>query len=284
MLAMAPTCLFAQHSARLDAPAEIHGVNLLFLDRTVAPTADFYRFSNGSWLDRAQIPHDQADISATAQARQRNEEMMWKLVVPTTIDYNAPAGSPEQLVGEFIRTGLNQVHADRLRFRPIEPELERIAGIQTRGDLIAEFAHLHRWGVDVAFRPYVDFDYKDSSHKIVSLFQGGLTLRDRDRYLSGDSKALSIKTRFSQCAQHMFALMGDSPESATRSAQRLLAIESRLAAMWKPEAELGGIEGNFHPCKLSALSTTAPKLDWTRYFASLGATDVVSVNADSPSF
>src|SRR5680860_1476582 len=35
-----------------------HGVNMNFMDTTVSPREDFYRFVNGAWMDSVHIPAD----------------------------------------------------------------------------------------------------------------------------------------------------------------------------------------------------------------------------------
>lgn len=284
LLALTPACLFAQQPARLDHSAEPHGINLAFMDRAISPTVDFYRFSNGFWLDRTSIPHDAPAISATAQARQRNEELIWRVVSGTAFDYSAPKGSPEQIVGEFLRTGLDQDQADRLRSRPIDSEVHRIAAIQTRGDLMAEFARLHRRWINVGFHPQVDFDFIDSSHKILSIYQGGLSLHARDRYLGDDSRGRNLRAKLVRCVEKTLILVGDSPESVARSAQRVLAIETRMAQAWSPEAETGQIEANFHRVSRANLAAISPGLNWNRYFEELGAKDIATVNVGQAMF
>lgn len=34
------------------------GINVSFMDKTVKPNNDFFRFVNGTWLDKTEIPSD----------------------------------------------------------------------------------------------------------------------------------------------------------------------------------------------------------------------------------
>lgn len=283
-LALAPACICLTQGSRIDSSGEVHGVNPLYIDRSVNPITDFYAFSNGRWLAQMQIPQDQPAVSATALARQRNEEMMWRLVIAAAVDQSAAAGTPEQLVGQFVRTGLNLQQAERQGYLPIKPELDRIAGIQTKSDLMAEFARLHRWFIDAGFRPHVDFDFANSSRKILGLGQAGLTLGSRDAYLKNDSKARNLRVRLTHCIRESLQLVGDSPESSSKEADRILDIETKIAAVWKPASEVGGIEANYHPVKNSELGVLTPKLNWARYFEVLGAPTTEIVNVEQPAF
>ena len=46
-----------------DAPApETHGIVVANMDRSVKPGDDFYRYANGGWIRRTEIPPDRSDI------------------------------------------------------------------------------------------------------------------------------------------------------------------------------------------------------------------------------
>jgi predicted metalloendopeptidase len=51
----------AAFSADTPAPAS-HGIALNNLDRSVNPGDDFFRFANGEWLKRTDIPADRGSI------------------------------------------------------------------------------------------------------------------------------------------------------------------------------------------------------------------------------
>src|ERR1700760_5189851 len=42
------------------ADAPLKGVDLSAMDKSAAPGDDFYRYANGAWLTRTQIPADQS--------------------------------------------------------------------------------------------------------------------------------------------------------------------------------------------------------------------------------
>jgi putative endopeptidase len=113
---------------------------------------------------------------------------------------------------------------------PLEPAFQEIDGFSDpkklaslMGDLLAE-----GWGR--AAVPFgVGQDDKDSSKQIAQARQGGLSLPDRDYYLS-DSEALqTIREQYVAHVTKMFTLAGDSPEKAAKEAASVLRIETALA-------------------------------------------------------
>lgn len=277
---MAPFGLLTGGSLASDSQSNVHGVNPSYMDKHVSPTEDFFQYCNGTWLNGAEIPKNSSEISASLLARARNEELMWRLVVPTMSDDTSPIGSPEQIVGQFLRTGLDEVGADRQGTRPIQSELDRISAIQSRSDVMGEIARLHRWSIPAVFRSGVGFDYFNSQHRMLFLTQGGLSLYTRDLYLAEDSHAKNLRIRFQRIVQKTLALSGEDPTSSIHSAQRVLAIESRLAKAWTTESELAIVERNFHKVKFGDLASITSNVDWSRYFYELGANEGWAVNVE----
>lgn len=44
-----------KETAQIDV---VPGINLQYMDTTVKPTEDFFRYVNGTWLDNNEIPAD----------------------------------------------------------------------------------------------------------------------------------------------------------------------------------------------------------------------------------
>ena len=74
-----------------------------------------------------------------------------------------------------------------------------IGGLAERGDP----APLFRFGVQV--------DEKDASKQIASVGQGGLSLPDRDYYISDAKRFQTIRQQYREHVTKMFTLAGDSP-------------------------------------------------------------------------
>src|SRR5580658_7546263 len=60
LFALAPLAAYAQ-----VAPApENHGIVVANMDRSVKPGDDFYRYANGGWIKRTEVPPDRRYIDA----------------------------------------------------------------------------------------------------------------------------------------------------------------------------------------------------------------------------
>ena len=47
--------------------SEGHGINVADMDLAVSPGVDFYRFANGGWLDRTNIPADRSFVAVRTE-------------------------------------------------------------------------------------------------------------------------------------------------------------------------------------------------------------------------
>jgi putative endopeptidase len=71
LLALAQLAAYAQ-----DAPTpETHGIVVANMDRSVKPGDDFYRYANGDWIKRTEIPPDRRYIESIRPRLRRLERL-----------------------------------------------------------------------------------------------------------------------------------------------------------------------------------------------------------------
>ena len=72
-----------------------------FIDRSVDPCVDFYKFACGNWIKQNPIPPDQARWDVYAKLAEDNERFLWGILQ----DAAKPSPSrtaPEQKIGDFF--------------------------------------------------------------------------------------------------------------------------------------------------------------------------------------
>src|SRR3569832_176894 len=79
---VAALCLTATASIALaDAPAvPPWGVELNYLDKSVAPGNDFFVYGNGGWLKTAVIPPDRSYAGVNLELNKQNEQRLMDIV------------------------------------------------------------------------------------------------------------------------------------------------------------------------------------------------------------
>jgi putative endopeptidase len=96
LFSAAVLALVAAFAQQATAP-ETHGIVLANIDRSVKPGDDFYRFANGDWIKRTEIPPDRAVVDVFTKLADLSNKRTNDLIEEIAKS-NAPAGSGERKV------------------------------------------------------------------------------------------------------------------------------------------------------------------------------------------
>ncbi len=118
------------------APALTSGLFLQNFDRTVRPQDDLYRFVNGTWLKTTEIPADKSNYGSFTLLADEAEKNL-RVIVEEAAAAKAAPGSAQQLIGDFYSSYMDEAKAEQLGLAPLQPELDRIAAINDRKQLLA---------------------------------------------------------------------------------------------------------------------------------------------------
>ena len=116
---------------------------------------------------------------------------------------------------------------ESLGLAPLKDELARIDAIATPRDVARYIGHSQRIGVAQPFAWFSSPDNKNSSVYLGALYQNGLTMPDRDYYLTPDEKYAQFRAKFAEYVEQMLARAGE--RNAKSAAARIAALETRIA-------------------------------------------------------
>src|SRR5437762_10108783 len=159
------------------------GFDLAGADTKTKPGDDFFRYANGTWIDKTQIPPDKPAYSLrlamTDLTEQRLHEMMETLAAK---DVTSPS-TLEEKVAAFYRSFMDEARIEQLGAKPIESVLSEVKKAETRDDLAALMGRESLDYESALFSYGIDVDLKDPGKYAFYLRQSGLGLPDRDYYL-----------------------------------------------------------------------------------------------------
>ena len=187
-------------------------------------------------------------------------------------------GSITQKIGDLYNIAMDSAKLNADGVAPIKEYLDKLAAIKDRNGLSQEIATMHRDGFGPFFGLYVGADDMNSSMNIAQLYQGGLSLGEREYYLDGDDHTKEIRTKFEEHVDKMFQLAGFTAEEAQKAAKNVMTVETRLAEASKSAVELRDPYANYNKITVAQLKKEVPSIDWDAYFTTIGLKDLQDVN------
>jgi len=260
----------------------VPGFSVDYMDRSVSPATNFYRYACGTWLRNNPIPADKARWGGFMQLAERNLWQLHELLVAAAADPAATPGTPRREIGDFFAAAMDTNRIEALGFQPIAPDLARIAALQSTADLLAFVADFQRQGNGLLFGSGVGPDDKDSSTYVFQLSQGGLSLPDRDYYLQPDFAAQ--RQAYVAHVTRMFGLLGESPAQAATDATTVLTLETELAKASRSRVDLRDPDKNYNKLGIALLASRNPGLNWPAYLGQRGVPGISNVVVGQPEF
>ncbi len=262
-------------AAIAQTPGRALGVDTASFDRSVRPQDDFFRFVNGGWLKRTEIPSDRSSWGSFLELREQSDQALHQILEDAARSH-APAGSSEQKIGDLYASYLDSARVETLGLKPLQPELTRLGTLTSTAQLPATFAHFARLRVGVPVAVGVGQDARNSDAYIVSVSQAGLGLPDRDYYLRSDPKLAATRAAYTTYITRLLTL-ANQPDPAG-SAARIVALETAIADKQWDRARNRDRNATYNRMTVAELAAAMPSYDWRAYLsaAELGsATDVV---------
>lgn len=264
-----------------------HGIDITDMDLTVSPRDDFYRFANGGWLERTEIPADRSFVAVRTEINDRAIAQQLELLHAVAAAGGAAPGSDEAKAGALFAQGLDMAARNRAGIAPIQDALDRIAAIDSLAAYHAYLARAPFDGVAVTLRQPFDgvggtlpvkvmADAKESTTYAlyVALDYPSVGLPNRDYYL-GDGPALSTaRQAYLDTGAALLAAAGYSAEEATTAAADVYAFEQRLMAATLTREQKQNYGLQYNPMTLTALADAYPAMDWPAYLTALGVSGI----------
>ena len=281
-LAQSPAAAPKADRGPATIPVSPISFDLSGIDKTADPCTDFYQYACGNWKKQNPIPADKVRWGQFDELRERNDYLLY-------LDLKAAAAAPKTALqtkyGSYFAACMDTALANREGAAPIQPQLTAIAAIADKKKLAAfDLEAIQRFGTPVILGVGVTQDQKDSTKQILATGQGGLTLPDRDYYLTTDARSQTIRDQYVAHMVKMFVLLGDSPDAAATEAADVLRIETALATGSMSRVEMRDPANRYHIMTVQQTQELTPDFNWEQFLGGQNLGAVKTLNVTSPGY
>ena len=232
------------------------------------PQDDFFNFVNGTWIEENPIPPEESRWGSFYVLRVEVDKQLKEIFEENAVAEDSVLDDTARKVRDFYRTGMDVEKLNALRDMPLAELLKIVDDVTDHDGFARALGYLHRRGIGALWGCGVDQDIKNSEIMALYVFQGGLSLPDRDYYLHDDEKSREVRAKYLAHAEAMLLL---SQVFATDAAKKpvpknFIDIETRLARASMTRVELRDIEKQYNKMAPAELAALSPHLNWENYF------------------
>ncbi len=276
------TPALAQSAAAADSKPQLGdwGVDVQGMDLSVKPGDDFYKFVNGQWDAKTEIPADRSSWGGFAVLRDLSDQRT-RAIIEESAKQNAPAGTVAQKVGDFYASFMDEAAIEARGLEPVKPMLAKIDGLTSRDDLARALAENVKLGLGSPVEIGVELDLKDNSKYGVYVGQGGLGMPNRDYYLVDNDRFKATRVKYKTYIAETLKLAGFA--NAEARAEAIYALEEKIAKGHWTSAESRQIDKLYNPVATAALDKDYAGLGWSTYLQTAGLAGQPQVIVTQPS-
>jgi putative endopeptidase len=251
------------------------------VDKALNPCDDFYKYSCNKWIAANPIPADQVYWTTGSSLELWNENILRETLEAS--GKNDPNRSAvQQKIGDYWAACMDESGIEAAGLKPLQPELDRIAGLKSKPELTLEIAHLHHlfpgaWeqSDNQTNSPFFGFtgqqDYDDASKVVAQLDQGGLSLPNRDYYINTDEKSVETLKKYRAHLQKMFVLAGETEAQASDDAGTVITLETAMAKAQMDNVKRRDPKNVNNKMSLAQIRELAPSINWDAYLTAVKA-------------
>src|SRR5499427_2888263 len=239
------------------------GFDLAGRDTATKPGDDFFRYANGTWLDKTQIPPDKPAYSLRLAMTDLTEQRLHEMMESLGAKPNEKPSTLEEKVVAFYRSFMDEARAEQLGAKPIESELNALKNAKTRDEFAALMGRSTTDFEFSLFNPTIDVDLKDPKKYAFYLNQAGIGLPDRDYYLKPEFAAQ--KTAYKDYVGAILKRLNWADPD--KSAKDIVDFETKIADASWTKTQQRDFNAIYNPMSVQDLKKFVPGLAWERFLA-----------------
>ena len=245
------------------------GINMNDLDKSVRPADDFYEYACGGWMKANPLPAAYSRFGSFDRLGEDNNKRI-NGILKELQENTYPAGSVEQKLSDLYKLAMDSARREQDGLAPVMPLIKRLEAAKTKEQLFAIQLEMMPLGNSEIFGAYIAADEKNASQNILSFYQGGLMLGQKDYYVENDEATVKIREAYKKHIVRMFQLFGFKKGAAEKKMKNIMKVETALAKVSKSRTELRDPIANYNKMTLKELDAMCPNLQIERQMNAKG--------------
>ena len=260
------------------------GINISFMDAKADAKNDFFRFVNGAWFDKTDIPADRTRWGSFDELRQNTDKDALDILKEAATDPKYNVSTDQGKAIGVYKSVMDTVSRNKQGINPIKPYLAKINAVKNLQDLQALLTVMEPTGGIGFFGAGVGPDSKNSNRNVVNIGVGTLGLADRDYYLSDDADSKEKREKYLQHVAKMLEYVGEKPSAAKANAAKILALEIAMSKPRLDRVERRDRRKTYNPMTVTELQKLMPGINWEKYLNGIGLPKVDTLIVSQPKY
>lgn len=260
------------------------GINVSFFDKSVKPADNFFRYVNGTWLDKTEIPSDRTSWGSFNELLKKTDKDALDILKAASKDPKYKSNTDQGKAISLFNTILDTVARNKQDIKPLLPYLAKIDKVKNVADLQQLLIEMEPIGGIGFIGVGVGADDKNSAKNSLSIGVGRLGLPDKDYYSSEEKDTKEKRQKYEQHIARMLQLIGESPEQSKESASAILALEIQMSEPRLDRVQRRDGRLQYNPMTVADLQKLTPAIDWNTYFKGIGFAKLDSVIVSQPKY
>ncbi|CAL2080206.1 M13 family metallopeptidase [Tenacibaculum sp. 190524A02b] len=269
---------------------KVQGIVLENMDTSVKPVDDFFRYVNGTWIDKTNIPDDQTSWGGFNQLRKNTDADVLTILnkaikerdFPKVKDSNGnEIDSDQEKAVNYYETIMDTVARNKSGKEPVKPFLNKIEEIKNLNDVQQFLTNMAPYGGGAFYGFGVFNDLKNSSMNAGYMGAESLGLT-RDYYV--DEKVKDKLEKYQEFVARMLQEFGDDESIAKKNAATIVGFEKSLAEPMMTKEERRDTRKIYNPMTIEELTTLAPTIDWNAYLKGIGVENIDKIIVTDPNY
>lgn len=254
MMAMASISMMTMAQEPLSS-----GLDQTDFDTSVRPGDDFYGYACGGWMKKNPLPAAYSRYGSFDQLQENNDKRINGILAELQAN-TYEVGTIEQKLSDLYKLAMDSVRRNQEGVSPVMPLIKKLEAAKTKQQLLDILLERAPYGGSQFYYAGLGADDKNATQNILNIYQGGLSLGQKEYYLDNDKATANIREAFKNHIVNMFQLFGFSKSAATKKMQNIMKMETALAKVSKSRTELRDPEANYNKMTLQEFETKYPNL------------------------